>query len=286
MFEALGVDLVIAVVAMAQALFALDRREATGIRRVVAEFRVVLGLLGLGVLVSLIAAVTPSWAPVPIQVVLASGIAIWFNLPAEKPGLGIVSTAVFSVGIALGYGGYVHGHVRVIDPSAIVQLEPSQAAQADSRTLVLFTKARCLHDRVGTSVKHGNETKITTRVIPLVGSEWTPDQPVPAWIAGFDKAPYGTSWEEICPQEPNDLFIEALLAPGEGGLGQRGQAARSAMSEHGLEQVADAPHYVFAPSPKQVRAKLTLGRFVALLLVGCWLLHLAIAAFKSRKASS
>jgi len=283
MLEVLAPDLVLAVVAMAQAMFALDRREATGFRRVVAEFRVVLGLMGLGVLLSLIGVVAPAWAPVPVQVLAATGIAFWFSVPVKGAGLGIVSTAVFTVAVVLGYGSYAHGYVRVIEPTHLAELTPDQAAQADGRTTARFSGVRCIHELRGGSVKYGNETSVTTTVVPLVGTDWAPPQPVPAWIGVGAQPPYASSWEKICPQEPNDRVFQALRISDDG---QAGFAASDAMDKHGLEQVPDAPHFNFAPTAKQVRSKLGLGRTVVIVLTFCWLINLAVAGAKARKAKT
>lgn len=276
MLELLAPDLGVAALVVGLGLVALGGRGVRGLAR-----PAVFGwaLVGLAVFVSLAAAFVSPWMCLPVGLVLGlvfAGLAT----RGSQGGVGLVFTALLSLGVIQGYATFVHEWQHTIAPASIIELPPGDNVGIDDRTLVFFRGAECRPDLQGQhSWKFETRTNTST-VAPLVPKGWLPHLPVVAWMDLGQLPSHGQSPEEACDRlgegtviqgllRPRDLHVEAAIAAG--------------LETHGLREAPGALVFRFAPSQRRVEQSLGLGRAVAGVLAGLWLLALLLDLWDARK---
>jgi hypothetical protein len=283
MFEVLAPDLALAAVFLGLGLWATRKRRAGGAVYRRAEVLTGTGLVGAAILVSLLGLVGPAWIGVPVAVIIGLGWAIWFSLPVDGAGLGLVCTAVVSAAVVYGYGNFVNDWSRSVEPGKVVEIVPQRADGVDGRTLTYFQSARCLPELAGSYSVTKDGIQVASTVAPLVHQSWSPSQPVPAWIGLGELPAYGMTPQEACAPEGGLGAIAALRIPRAGHIAR---AVDNALKRHELTETDTAPTFRFAPTKRKVIQRVWLGRGFAGALIVLWGLALAGQLYDSIKLRS
>lgn len=261
----LGLDLGLAAIAVVLVGLAVRERVTRGtLRRWVVPLAG-LGLVGAAVLFGCLGgAVGAGFLGIPLTVISGIGLSGWLSAKAKSPYGGLFVTTLASAGVAFGYGSFVQDAPRV--SAAAVDVRASEVSTVDSATLARLVDSVCRPDYGGSHTYTKRGTKNTTVAAPLVPVDWTPAEPVPAWIE-LEPLSAGVDRTEACSAP-----ILALRQPD---TGQVAYAARAARKRHGLTELQDAPMFRIAPPMDTVRSWLSLGRALAGLQVALWALLLA-----------